>query len=282
MHHLLSLVADQPDTVEQCVRQMGEYLRRFGGFIAHAAVEHPNEFTIAVATVFVAIFTAVLAIATIRLWNSTAALAKFAEEQAGDMKASIAVARDSAQAAREQVALSRGALITTERAFVYCERINAHWTAHKETEEIIEWTFVPVWKNSGKTPTRRARSQINSWVGIEAGDLPADFNFPNYEDDNRWHTMIGPGATMHAVHIHLPIETLKKIRAGIAHVYIWGWFDYDDVFDQTPRHRAEFCLEIEVTGNPIYKEGGFAYRVQGPFNGFDEDCYRRPQPYNRA
>jgi hypothetical protein len=87
-----AIVADQPDAVEQHVRQVGEYLRRFGNFIAHAATEHPNEFVIAVATVWVAIFTMVLAVATIRLWNSTAALAKFAEEQSVDMKASIAAA----------------------------------------------------------------------------------------------------------------------------------------------------------------------------------------------
>ena len=52
-----------------------------------------------------------------------------------------------------------------------------------------------------------------------------------------------------------------------------------DNFPDTERHRAEFCFEVQVTGNPIYKEGGFAYRMLAPFNGFEGDCYRKPTPY---
>jgi hypothetical protein len=88
-------------------------LTRFGAFIGDTAVKHPNEFVIAVATVSLAIFTAVLAIATIRLWNSTAELARFAELQAGDTKESISVAKSAADAAAGQLELSRTALITT-------------------------------------------------------------------------------------------------------------------------------------------------------------------------
>ena len=93
--------------------------------------------------------------------------------------------------------------------------------------------------------------------------------------------MIGPSAVMHGSSLRIPIQTMQKIRAGEAHAYIWGWFDYNDVFDKTGRHRSEFCMEIEVSGNPIYKEGGFNYRMHGRFNGIDEDCYRRPKEYDR-
>ena len=62
--------ADQPDVVEQRIAQIGEYLQRFGSFMGEAAVSYPNDFIVAVATVWVAIFTCVLAIATIRSWNS--------------------------------------------------------------------------------------------------------------------------------------------------------------------------------------------------------------------
>jgi hypothetical protein len=88
--------------------------------------------------------------------------------------------------------------------------------------------------------------------------------------------MIGPNAVMHGNTVDLDIDILQKIRIGSTHAYIWGWIDYDDIFANTNRHRTEFCLEIQVTGNPIYKEGGFAYRMHGPFNGFDEECYSKP------
>jgi hypothetical protein len=186
-------------------------------------------------------------------------------------------AKNSADAARDQVALSREALITTERAFIYCERIHAIWTADKETELVTKWTFQPVWKNSGKTPTKRAVHKVSSWVGIDAGDIPPDFDFSN--TDNASPTMIGPDATMHGRVLDLDVKTLQKIRTSEAHAYIWGWIDYNDIFAKTQRHRTEVCVEIQVTGNPIYKEGGFAYRMHGSFNGFDEDCYCKPKPY---
>jgi hypothetical protein len=50
-------------------------------------------------------FTMVLAVANIRLWNSTADLAKFAEQQSIDMKASIAAATASVEAANRAIAI---------------------------------------------------------------------------------------------------------------------------------------------------------------------------------
>jgi hypothetical protein len=176
---------------------------------------------------------------------------------------------------KNQVTAVRDAMVSTERAFVFCERIHSHWIAEKDTEQIIAWVFTPIWKNSGSTPAKAAISSINTWVGVHAGELPSDFDFPDYEKPGR--TMIGPGAEMHGISLRIPVETAQKMRAGEAHAYIWGWFDYNDIFRKTPRHRAEFCMEIEVSGNPIYKEGGFKYRAHGPFNGFDDDCYRNPK-----
>lgn len=179
---------------------------------------------------------------------------------------------------KKQVTAVRNAMVSTERAFVFCERIHSHWMAKKETEEITEWVFTPIWRNSGNTPTKAAVSTVNTWVGVNAGNLPAGFDFPDYSE-KLGRTMIGPGAEMHGTSLPIPIATLQKMRAGEAHAYIWGWFDYNDVFEKTPRHRSEFCMEIEVSGNPIYKEGGFKYRVHGSFNGVEDDCYRRPKKY---
>jgi hypothetical protein len=190
---------------------------------------------------------------------------------------SAAAAERSAAAATAQVALSRHAMVTTERAFVFCERIQPHWHEKKETEEIIEWIFTPIWRNSGKTPTTRATSNINNWIGIAVGERPENFDFPDYGDPGR--TMIGPNATMHGASLRIPIDTLQKMRADEAHAYIWGWIDYGDIFDETSRHRAEFSMKIQVTGNPNHREGGFVFKLEGPFNGFDNDCYRNAGQY---
>jgi hypothetical protein len=161
------------------------------------------------------------------------------------------------------------------RAYVFAQNVESIWTADKATESIIKWTFFPVWKNSGNTPTKRAISTINSWIGENAGELPTDFDFPDYGTPGR--NFVGPGSVMHGGRVDLAIEQLEKIRAGSVRAYLWGWIEYDDVFPGTERHRSEFCFEIRVTGNPIYKEGGFAFPLHGPFNGYDEDCYLKPR-----
>jgi hypothetical protein len=221
-------------------------------------------------------FTAALFAATFGLLIATAALAYYAFRQSRDMKQSVEIAKQAAVAAHNQVELSREALISTDRAFVFCRNVESFWTADKATEAIISWTFFPVWKNSGRTPTRRARARVNHWVGIDIGPLPANFDFPDYSAASS--IMIAPGAEMNGDPLIIPVERLQMIREGKGHAYIWGWFDYDDVFDGTGRHRSEFCIEIKVTGNPIYKEGGFAYALHGPLNGYDQDCYRQPSP----
>ena len=237
-------------------------------------------------TIFIGVATAIILIFQLivfgwqahRLKQTIEAMKKIGADQSRDMQGSIAVAKSAANAARDQVSLSREALIMTERAFVFCERIEHFWRAKKETEEIIEWIFFPVWKNSGNTPTKHGMGCVNTWLAVDAGDLPYDFTFPDYGSAER--IMIGPSLQRHGSQLSITIATMHKIREGTAHAYMWGWAEYDTIFTvDTIRHRSEFCVEIQVTGNPIYKEGGFAFRAHGPFNGFDDECYRKPKPY---
>ena len=232
------------------------------------------------------LFTLVLAIVTGFLWLETERLAKGAEEQARDSKTAIAAsekaanaATSAAAAASEQVRIARTALMDTERAFVFCERTIATHLMDKKTETILEWRFQPIWRNAGKTPTRRAVNSANHWIGQGVGPLPSNFDFPDYAPGSA--TMIGPKATMHTGPIVLTLDQANEIRAGRTHAYVWGWIDYDDIFEDSPRHRSEFCFEIIVTGNPAYPPEPFAYRMHGPFNGYDGDCFRAPTPYEK-
>jgi hypothetical protein len=80
------IVADQPDTVQRHINQIGDYVKKaidgLLGWIAH----NPNEFIIALSAAVTAIFTVILAIATIRLWNSTADLALTGEKQIAETR----------------------------------------------------------------------------------------------------------------------------------------------------------------------------------------------------
>jgi hypothetical protein len=107
-----------------------------------------------------------------------------------------------------------------------------------------------------------------------AGDLPFDFAYPDYGKKER--ISIGPNAIMHSMAFDVTPEDLQSIKDRKAKMYVWGWIEYNDIFDDTERHRSEFCFEVVVIGNPIYQAGGFRYRKHGPFNGIDAECRYQP------
>ena len=61
----------------------------------------------------------------------------------------------------------------------------------------------------------------------------------------------------------IPVEIFDKARSEGAHIYMWGWTDYDDVFQRTKRHRTEFCLEIIVRGDVRTETCQFSFAQQG-------------------
>jgi hypothetical protein len=119
LYAISSVVADVPDQVERAVQQIKEYLTDALAFVGHAAVTHPNEFVTAFAAFVTMIFTGVLAFKTAglfketaRLREETAVLAKFAKQQAEDMRSSVAAAQESAKAAT----VNANVLMATQRA----------------------------------------------------------------------------------------------------------------------------------------------------------------------
>jgi hypothetical protein len=172
-------------------------------FVLGKFLEEHNGAVSAVATGFIAVFTIVLAWRTGGLFKETAGLRDAANKQREDTLRSIAeasraatamedvathmeataratmdsvrAAEEATRAAQDQVAIIRTSTVTTERAYVFCERIEAIWSAKHGTENVIKWTFTCVWRNSGKTPTQYGVANVNKWHAINAGDLPLDF-----------------------------------------------------------------------------------------------------------
>jgi hypothetical protein len=69
------------------------------------------------------------------------------------------------------------------------------------------------------------------------------------------------------------MEELEAIIAGTQHLYVWGWAEYDDVFEGTPRHRTEFCHKWSVGGDPRNPTRvSHRYAVHDKYNGADEEC----------
>src|SRR5262249_8928337 len=90
--------------------------------------------------------------------------------------------------------------------------------------------------------------------------------------------VVGPRAVTHSSPIELTPAVLSRLTGGTARCFFWGWVEYDDVFDGTPRHRTEFCFEIVAKAQPETGALMPEFSIWGPFNGMDDDCLRSSAP----
>ena len=225
-------------------------------------------------------WTASLFFATVGLILATVALGYFAFQQMRDMKHSIAVAKDAATAAKEQVQLSRNALINTERAIVFHSKTHAMAGIKGSTNEVIDWNFFAILENAGSTPTKWMQMHTN-WYYF-AGGIPDNFDFPDISDiTERPFCVIGPKGTTLSGECVVPIDKIFATRNGAGQLFIWGWVEYDDIFEGTFRHRTEYCMEVKVPGIPTIHtaEGNpenfhlpFQYQGYRKHNGIDDEC----------
>jgi hypothetical protein len=167
-----------------------------------------NGAVTAVATVFIASFTIVLAVVTNR-----------------------------------QARLTKEALVTTQRAFVFMEDIEALFSTKWGTDanpSALNFVMAPRWRNSGDTPSRNLTIRVN-WQPFD-GELPKDFDFPFTDEPIK--TLIGPDANEWSKHIRISDSDVSKATDGALQIYIWGRADYEDIFRNTPQHFTQFCYRL--------------------------------------
>lgn len=134
---------------------------------------------------------------------------------------------------------------SANRAFVFLKTL--HTTSHYDpTAKKIFWRLVPEWENSGNTPTRNLRINVNATVRDLS--LPNDFGFPL--TDKTTPTLIGPKQSVFGDPVDIFGEQLNEVRQGNKYFYLWGSARYRDVF-QRKEHFTKFCFAIRnVTGDP--------------------------------
>lgn len=101
---------------------------------------------------------------------------------------------------------------------------------------------VPVWENSGNTPTKKLL--IKGFCLVTKGPVETPFGHPDSTAaaGGDLQFMIGPKGTLNGQDCGLRSDLINDIAAGGHHLYQWGYATYDDVFDSS--HRTEFCSEI--------------------------------------
>jgi hypothetical protein len=210
-----------------------------------------------------------LFVATATLVLATICLGYLGWRQARDMKESIAVAKKSVNIAEQS-------LVSLERAFVFPESFNL-WKPYGAGIN-APYYFMPTWKNSGRTWTRRCINHIN-WSVFH---MPIDesFDFPDFGNvETRVDLLIGPGATISGQRLDIPHHIVGDAIEGRSHLYFWGWCEYNDIFVNTVRHRTEFCVKLEKVTLLDKTESGrrqaaIQLTIHNKYNGADDDCLK--------
>jgi len=190
-------------------------------------------------TLWLTVFTAVLAISTIGLWVVT-------------WRASVAQARDMDRS----IDLSERSLVSNRRAFVFASGLESRWIVERNVgrPDRYHWRLQVVWHNSGETPTKRLRQSTQCVLRDSLlGDnevLPEGHLSPGSG-------LLGPkasscgGLTPQLPNPALSPEDIALVIRGDKFLYIHGWIRYSDVFPGTPEHVTKFCWRVMPVGAPF-------------------------------
>ena len=144
--------------------------------------------------------------------------------------------------------------------------------------EIQNYRISASLENGGQTPIRNGFVNINHVLRV--GDLPKDFSFPDGKKTER--AAIGARGGFSTPGIFIPISDVQTVVAKTNRLFVWGWIDYDDVFEGTVRRRTEFCFDVEADARPDGNNIYMRFIPYDRFNGADGDCMRGPRPYEET
>jgi hypothetical protein len=245
-----------------------------------------------------ALFTFVLAVATTALVvtaiiqhsdsvKAIDAMNRFtqaAEDYATQTKIIASASKTSADTAHDQLSVMRGQLdvaeksvVTVQRAFVVFKELTYSKLPNYQATEPTGIRFIVSWENSGTTPTKHLLTRL-AWE-VFTPDIPSNFDFPDRGPAPLSHPSIGPKSSINTASLDIPIDVFQAVKAGTYHLYIWGWAEYNDIFDNTDRHRTEFCTEVLAPGNLADPIPELVFIVRTEHNGADGDAMKKPTPF---
>jgi hypothetical protein len=222
-------------------------------------IEQHDRFFNVISSAIIALFTVLLAIATVRLWHSTAGLEKFAEQQAVDMQKSIAATTAIAKAASDANQLNRANFVATQRPWLTAANIAVGGPLFYDVNG-GNFTLQFEVKNVGHSPA------IHVWIEIRVV-APAIGGDTNFDPRVLQHTLLDemktrpllpfgvtifPGDTItQNMQVSIPTEELKRItqKVEFIHPTIIGAIEYGFVFEEG-RHRTSFFVEVRRSDRP--------------------------------
>ena len=177
------------------------------------------------------------------------------------------------RAMQESNKINRESLESVQRAFVVFSPNAEVGTTVDQNRKVIAWqAHVPL-KNTGSTGTKRLRDNISLYTSKTP--MPEGFTFPDTSDVIAG--VLGPKDETQLRTKNIPIGDVILTQQALAHIYVYGWAAYRDVFPQSTPHLTMFCYELfpnTIPGDPT----SIDYKLAGSFstckehNCQDEEC----------
>jgi hypothetical protein len=203
-----------------------------------------------------------LTYATIGLMVVAASLWLMTFLQSRDLKAAVRAVREASDAAQRSTQFMERAVTLTQRATIIVGEPRAVWLRDAE-ERLVGCRLLVTWHNVGTTPTR---NMIAAVAGLATDKPPPQTSaFPSV-NARQQPAAVGPNAALNSAYVNLPIGLVADILARKAHYLFAGWAEYNDVFDRTPRHRVEFCYQVEFEGDPDAQRLEARFHIHGKHN----------------
>jgi hypothetical protein len=220
-----------------------------------------NGAIVAFATVMVSFFTFTLWRSTDRLWQASILHARHMEHS---------------------VKIAERSLTEVERALVIPLKVDSDFLLRGT--QVLGHRITMMFTNTGRTPAKNTTSSAR-FVTFP-GEVPKDFRFPDAQPPESGKGRILGQNVLFPVSINVAIQDILDIANNKSVGLFYGWIEYNDIFSVSRRRRTEFCVRMNVLGNPfivpppptnqssqsvIFEFGGY-----GEYNGTDEDCYYQP------
>lgn len=224
-----------------------------------------------------------------RLRETIEKMDEIAGQQRADTQSLLEVTRSNAYAAAEQAAAMAGwraaaeaqrdAIVIAQRAFLSIRDLSVQIYVH-HSDRIVGYRIHVNVMNSGQTIARRYAHNINV---VALDRVPDDFRYADRFPGASPTGTVAPGASTFLLG-EVAIQDIVAAFDGRKEAIIYGWLEYDDVFET--RHRTEFCMKIGVIADPRTTRvtpmpGGttpsvLTFTGYGKYNSIDDDCVYRP------
>lgn len=162
---------------------------------------------------------------------------------------SLRHANETSRRAADAARVSADATAETARTMKAQLRAYLAITRHRAMPD--KTTFQIIVENAGQTPAKSVSGHLNFWWDTTGGALPEGFGYPDFDGLSAGKSVafLGPNKTME-FSFGMDEVRLRAAEAGEISLFVYGHFDYVDVFDA--KQSVTYCYKVL----PSDDEGG--------------------------